>query len=120
MAKAKYYIYWNFHKKCWSVKRRGRVVLHANAIIVTDPEFRVSDAGRDKVRREGVKNVHAHVVCETENLAVVRDYDELPKCRRRAYYNPYKTVTFVDYEAGTPLYAAHTARLHTDGTVTYC
>jgi hypothetical protein len=62
----KVYVYYNLHKKCWSIKAlsgssKGRVVAHADAVELMDCEFRVSEAGRQRVIREKRKNVHAGV-----------------------------------------------------------
>ena len=62
MLKAR--VYWNLHKKCWSIQDRttGRVYMHVTAITLADGKFVVRPAGREKVRREGKKNVHAFAV----------------------------------------------------------
>lgn len=57
-------LYWNFHKKLYSVralggKDKGRVVAHRDCVALKFVEFKVSDAGRERVRREKRKNVHA-------------------------------------------------------------
>lgn len=57
-------IYWNLHKKCFSVKSRardsyGRVIAHAQNIGLTAVTFVVSEKGRQRVLREQRKNVHA-------------------------------------------------------------
>ena len=63
----KVFIYFNLHRKCFSVKalegaKKGRVVAHVNDAIVYNPTFKVSEAGRQRVLRERKKNVHAGVV----------------------------------------------------------
>lgn len=60
------FVYYNLHKKCWSIKalsgnQKGRVVAHADAVELKDCEFKVSEAGRQRVIREKRKNVHAGV-----------------------------------------------------------
>jgi hypothetical protein len=56
-------VYWNFHRKCWSVRSRStrRVLYHLNTLSLLDATFHVSEAGRQRVLRERVKNVHAYV-----------------------------------------------------------
>lgn len=55
-------IYWNLHRKCFSVRVGGRVVAHADAFIMArSVAFVVQPAGNAKVRRTGKKNVHAFV-----------------------------------------------------------
>lgn len=104
---AKYYIYWNLHKKCFSVKYRGKVIKHFHNAIVAVPEFRVSAAGRERVRRERKKTVHAYIV-SSDIVFLPAPTFTVPKIT--AKYNPYKNESFVDNE-GNALYNAHEARL---------
>jgi hypothetical protein len=60
-------VYFNLHKSCYSIRcnedgvLKGIVVAHAKAVELKDVTARVSPAGRDRVRREGKKNVHAFI-----------------------------------------------------------
>ncbi len=59
-------VYWNLHKDCWSVvalegDQKGRVVTHADKVLLRGATFSVQPAGNAKVRREKKKNVHAFV-----------------------------------------------------------
>ena len=88
--KKKIEVYFNLHKKTWSVRQSGKVVLHTNYIQVKDPQYVVRQGGNERVRREKKKNVHAFV----------RGYitEELPLMPRRLQfvsYNPYKNNSFV-------------------------
>lgn len=63
----KVFVYFNLHKKVWSVKalegrNKGRVIAHADKVLLRDVTFKVSEAGRQRVIREGRKNVHAGAV----------------------------------------------------------
>jgi hypothetical protein len=63
----KVFVYFNLHKKVWSVKalegpNKGRVVAHRNALSLYHCTFKVSEAGRQRVIREQRKNVHAGIV----------------------------------------------------------
>lgn len=105
---AKYYIYFNIHKKCYSVKLRGKVIQHFDNAVVAVPEFRVSATGRERVRRERKKAVHAYIVSNYVHV-------QCPKFAastnaRTAHYNPYNNESFVDND-GNALYNAHEARL---------
>jgi hypothetical protein len=53
--------YWNLHRHCWSVQdaRTRKVIGHAAKVLLRDVTFTVSAAGRERVLREGRKNVHA-------------------------------------------------------------
>ena len=59
-------VYFNLHAKCWSVRalegmNRGRVICHAQSVGIEAPRFVVQRKGRERVLREGRKNVHAFV-----------------------------------------------------------
>jgi hypothetical protein len=54
-------IYWNLHKRLYSIRQHGRVIGHAGAWWLSDVRFAVQPAGRARVLREGRKNVHAFV-----------------------------------------------------------
>lgn len=56
------YVYRNLHKKCWSIMQNGRVIAHADSLLLHDVEFRVRKGGYERARREGKKNVHAFVI----------------------------------------------------------
>jgi hypothetical protein len=53
----------------------GRIVGYAEAVILTDVEFRVRESGRQRVLRERRKNVHAFVVgsCELSAMGYEQD-----------------------------------------------
>jgi hypothetical protein len=47
----KVFVYFNLHRKCWSVKAlegpsKGRVIQHTDDIILSNCTFKVSEAGR--------------------------------------------------------------------------
>ena len=91
----KVYVYFNLHKKCFSIKAlegncKGLVVAHADAVSLKDVAFKVSEAGRQRVIKEKRKNVHAGVVGYLEGFA-----DNSTTGYKQAYYNPYKTRTFM-------------------------
>tara|TARA_R110000851_G_scaffold59052_1_gene136866 strand:- start:33 stop:587 length:555 start_codon:yes stop_codon:yes gene_type:complete len=64
----KIYVYRNLHQKCWSVKYRGLVIAHTPTAFMWDVEFVVNEAGRQRVLKEGVKNVHAYSACELDDI----------------------------------------------------
>ena len=103
----KVFVYFNLHKKCWSVKalegeNKGRVIAHEDFIILRDVVGRVSKAGRERVLREKRKNVHAGIVGEwvsdiDDSLATNGDTWLAPY---DITYNPYKYDSFVYAESG--------------------
>ncbi len=110
----KVFVYFNLHRKCWSIKAldgclKGRVIAHADKVLVRDVTFKVSEAGRQRVIREQRKNVHAGVVGELDGAdGTWRDgscigWDDFNRRYERyakrsgmqVSYNPYKWATFV-------------------------
>ena len=91
-------VYFNLHKKCFSVRHAGKVIFHSNLVRLKNVQFVVQPAGRAKVLKEGRKNVHAFVrgtlVTEPKYRGVLN----------MATYNPYKYSTFVDADTKKPLY----------------
>lgn len=59
-------VYYNFHKKLFSVQdaKTRRVIAHLPELVLKDVEFKVYEAGRQRVLREKRKNVHAFVIGE--------------------------------------------------------
>ena len=104
-------IYWNLHKKCWSVQDRktGRVIRHETTCILSAGKFVVRKAGQEKVRREGKKNVHAFAVGTAGcDKGVATRYDGRP-----VTYNPYKNDTFVFADTGEPVTDVHVISVFT-------
>ena len=78
-------VYFNLHKKCWSIRQAGVPVVHADFIEIKDPQFVVQQGGNARVRREKKKNVHAFVRGYlTERVGI------FPKNQKLVTYNPYK------------------------------
>ena len=92
-------VYRNLHNNTFSVRRNGKVVLHLRnwmTLHLQDVKFAVQPAGRDKVRREGKKNVHAFVrgtVIKADAYNFAETFKE--KCNYVITYNPYQNDTFV-------------------------
>ena len=107
-------VYFNLHKYIWSVRsaRTGRVILHTDKVHIRDPEFVVRQAGRNRVLREGKKNVHAFV---RGDATYFDDFDPDYHPNYLDYtlvsYNPYKFDTFVDVHDTTPVRKAKRAML---------
>ena len=95
-------VYFNLHKKVFSIKdvKSGLVIGHAPEVALFDCQFKVSEAGRQRVLKEKRKNVHSrirgHYIPYKVECINMRD----------GYYNPYKTETFVDKENGTAIHKA--------------
>lgn len=102
-------VYWNLHKKCYSVQHRGKVIKHTDAITIHDPEFRVSESGRQRVLMEKRKNVHAFIVgMYSDDSIPSSDYEG-----HLVTYNPYKYETFVFADTEESIYSASIANCMT-------
>ena len=118
--KAPIEVYLNLHKtdddgKSWySIRQFGLVIGHADRVSMYDVKFVVNKAGRDRVRIERRKNVHAWVKgFYTESLA------REPK--RDVIYNPIRDDSFMAWDEHwcdyRPLGSADVALLTKGGTV---
>jgi len=99
LSSKRVYVYWNLHKKVWSVRESGIVLTHAKKLSLRDCKFLVGTSGRERVRREGKKNVHAGVSgLLYEDPTWVSDRIGNDWWMEDCYikYNPYKNDTFVE------------------------
>jgi len=114
-------VYFNLHRKCWSVRdaRTRRVLGHTWRVHLESATFKVSAAGRERVRREKKKNVHAWV------RGVLTGWDTIP-CNPwsanvyEAYYNPYHCETFMRKGTQVPLHQADRVYMNSNRQVVYC
>lgn len=83
-------IYRNLTKDCWSIRHRGKVIGHARNVVIHNPEFVVSQAGRLRVLTERRKNVHAVVRGELVSF----DEPTAIKPVTLVTYNPYNHERF--------------------------
>lgn len=102
-------VYWNLHKKCFSVQHRGKVIMHVDNIVLHDAEFKVSESGRQRVLMEKRKNVHAFIVGIYD-----RDFNGDVETSFRVTYNPYKYQNFVFAETEEEVYNANVAKCTTE------
>ena len=84
------YVYFNLHKKCWSVRQSGKIIEHTNQVMLRDCRYLVAQAGRLKVLKEKKKNVHAGV-----SGYLVDSVPNVPEYSSELTYNPYRYKTFV-------------------------
>jgi hypothetical protein len=99
----KTYVYFNLRKKCFSIKRKGIVIAHADKVYVTNAEFKVSEAGRRRVLKDKRKNVHAYVVGDVCSGSI-KDGVEVT-------YNPYLFKNFVTKIESRPVRSAESVLL---------
>ena len=95
MSQAKYYIYRNLTRGGFSVKHKGKVIDHADCIHAEGIEFRVNQAGRDRVLREKKKYVHAYVVADSYTVQG-DEWQQLctHEFNHEVHYNPIKQDCF--------------------------
>lgn len=100
-------VYYNLHKHTFSVRYEGKVVMHADFVKLGDVEFRVRQGGKEKVRDEKSKNVHAFVIgtlleyCEFPCFGIPE-----PPSEYVVTYDPYKYDSFVNKFTKEPVYFA--------------
>jgi|TARA_R110002096_G_scaffold271682_1_gene465422 hypothetical protein len=92
------YVYFNLHKKVWSVRQDGKIVEHTKYIMLKDARYLVGQAGRKKVLEEKRKNVHAGV-----SGYVVDRVPNVPDFCTTVHYNPYKNETFISHATERPM-----------------
>lgn len=103
-------VYFNLHQRLFSVMHKNRVIGHAENLELKNCRFVVSQAGRQRVLREGRKNVHAYVIGDVECKNRTECLDNYVPVR----YNPYRTSTFV-MPSGEPVHGASSVVLKING-----
>jgi hypothetical protein len=100
-------VYYNLHKHTFSVTYGSKVIMYADYVKLGDVEFRVRQGGKEKVRSEKSKNVHAFVIGD------LVDYCKYPCVNMPqesndniVTYNPYKYDSFVYKSTEQPVYRA--------------
>ena len=100
-------VYYNINAHLWSVRYRGIVIGHTNALRLDNVTLKISEAGRQRVLREGRKNVHAFAV---GTLSAIEDAG-VAIGGTPITYNPYKYNSFVTALNHVPVYGADVAWL---------
>jgi hypothetical protein len=100
-------VYYNLHKHTFSVTYKSKVVLHADYVKLGDVEFRVRKGGKEKVRTEKRKNVHAFLIGELLDFCK-HPCKDLPNesSSKIITYDPYKHDSFVYKDTEEPIYKA--------------
>jgi len=119
----KHFIYFNLHKRYWSLKAcddhnpgkydktfkrptvKGRVTGHADTILVSGATTKISESGRQRVIREKRKNVHAGIIGASCIAHPIHKFVTTDKTRTMSY-NPYKQGTFYDRGTGATVTTA--------------
>lgn len=80
-------VYRNLSSKCFSIMQDSLVKAHAKTVCLEDIDWKVSQKGRQRVIRDGKKNVHAF------SIGLLRDSVRLAKAET-VFYNPYLDYHF--------------------------
>lgn len=111
-------VYWNLHKDCFSIQSRerenyGRVVRHADEVILRNVLPTVRETGRQRVLAEGRKNVHAFLVGEA-----VEEIEPTGGEPVRIRYNPYEMSAFHTEDGREVLFSDYVTCRNVDGRPT--
>ena len=100
-------VYYNLHKHTFSVRYKDRVILHADFVKLKNVEFRVRQGGKEKVRTDKEKNVHAFVIGDLVDYCKYPCEDMPQESNNNVVtYNPYKYDSFVYKSTEQPVYRA--------------
>ena len=112
IPKGRVQVYYNLHKKCLSIRYKGKVIEHAQEVTLTDARFHVQQAGRERVLKQKRKNVHAYVSGKLkESFWFIQSPKYIWTAKQRVAYNPYKYKNFVDKETLEPVASAEVVHI---------
>lgn len=118
MQPTKVFVYFNLHKKCFSIKAlegamKGKVIAHRDNVLLFDATLKVSEAGRQRVIREKRKNVHAGVCGTWDDGAYDCSISSYIRQQGLAVkYNPYVYDSFVAVNGDYPVKHGHLVAMH--------
>lgn len=101
--------YRNLSRRCFSVRRAGRVIAHVESLTLAGAVFRVSVAGVRRVQARQAREVVGVV------RGVAIESRPLPRGAQRVRFCPYRGPNFT-LEDGTPVSAAALVILAADGS----
>ena len=114
MGSLKFEVYKNLHKDVWSIRHNGRVVNHADSVIIMKAQLVVQPSGRERVLRERRKNVHAFIRGE---VILINDSTQGTALEFNVpiTYNPYKQAYFYRKDTGEKVDRADFVLLNEQG-----
>lgn len=99
-------VYRNLKYKCpcYSITHKGKVIGHAQIVVLEHARFHVNESGRQRVLQTQKKNVHAWVI----GHLVYASKDEVPFLDEgsKLSYNPYKGSYFYSADSGEKVHSA--------------
>ena len=112
VPKGRVQVYYNLHKKCLSIRHKGKVIEHAQEVTLTDARFHVQQAGRERVLKQKRKNVHAYI---SGKLKETFWFTQAPKyiwtAKQHVTYNHYKHKSFVNKKTLKPVASAEVVHI---------
>ena len=93
-------VYWNLHRRKWSIQQDGLVIDHRDSLFLTKAHFTVREGGQKRVRESGQKNVHAFV-CGEWNQKEYRSFKDM-MLWRKVSYNPKRDDFFMVQKFSDP------------------
>ena len=112
IPKGRVQVYYNLHKKCLSIRHKGKVIEHAQEVTLTDARIHVQQAGRERVLKQKRKNVHAYVAGKLkESFWFTQSPSYVWTARQHVTYNPYKYKNFVNEKTLKPVTSAEVVHI---------
>ena len=112
VPKGRVQVYYNLHKKCLSIRHKGKVIEHAQEVTLTDARFHVQQAGRERVLKQKRKNVHAYVSGKLkESFWFIQAPKYVWTAKQHVTYNPYKHKSFVNKKTLKPVTSAEVVHI---------
>ena len=93
-------VYWNLHRRKWSIQQDGLVIDHRDSLFLTKASFTVREGGQKRVRESGQKNVHAFVYGEWDQKEY-RSFKDM-MLWRKVSYNPKRDDFFMVQKFSDP------------------
>ena len=103
-------VYFDLYDKTWTVRQdentcqempSGKKVGQWNYIQVKNPQYVVHQEGKERVRREKQKNIHAYI-CGY----VIEELPSMPSRQEFISYDPYKDDSFVIHNTNNSIHSS--------------
>ena len=111
-------VYFNLHKKLWSIKHKGKVKAHVKEVFLKPEKFHVNENQRQKVIKNKCRMVHAWI-----NGTLMKKPEQAKSKGRPISYNPYRMGSFYRVNedgSKTPTTASNTNALYFDSLSRKC
>ena len=105
-----------YTRKTFSIRCNGKVIAHRDKVTIKNPQYIVSEKGKQRVRREKSKNVHAFVrgtLMDNASVETWIDRHDGMKVAFKVKYNPYVNDTFVTAFDGEPIHKSEGSTIPT-------